>query len=426
MAPVQDHPLRYKLANELHARPFPLLGVPATAAFLAIKQIKGAAGREYAADLAHLINLLDRHDAPHPQPNARHYSGSIGRYWLKWESHAEFVTYTIFSDCVSDHPFDPVDFNAFPEDWLKEAPGVCITSALIRVTPYRDDETSRAEIAQSFVPESVAVARVLDGSCLVAGDFRIDPAGHQRFLVHVRPDTGPQRVGRVVQRLCEIETYKSLSMLGFSRAVEMRPKIGVLDERLSQLTDDMATDDTPAEESLQNLLKVSAELEAMVARSAFRTSATEAYARIVHQRIEVLREERFEGRQTFGEFMMRRYDPAMRTVVSTRAQLGEISDRAMRAAELLRTRVDVERSAQNQDLLASMDRRADLQLQLQRTVEGLSVVAISTYMISLAGYMLTPFDNLFGVSKELMIAIITLPVIGGVWWAVHNIRKKMR
>ena len=104
-----------------------------------------------------------------------------------------------------------------------------------------------------------------------------------------------------------------------------------------------------------------------------------------------MREERFEGRQSFGEFMMRRFDPAMRTVKSAERRLQAMAERAIRAGNLLRTRVDVERSAQNQDLLASMDRRADAQLRLQRTVEGLSVVAISYYAVNLVRYMAYPF-----------------------------------
>ena len=121
----------------------------------------------------------------------------------------------------------------------------------------------------------------------------------------------------------------------------------------------------------------------------------------MNQRIAALREERVQGRQTFGEFMMRRYDPAMRTVKSAEARLGSMAERAQRAAELLRTRVDVERSAQNQKLLESMDRRADLALRLQHTVEGLSVVAISYYAVSLAGYVAYPLiEGLGGVQRR--------------------------
>ena len=145
----------------------------------------------------------------------------------------------------------------------------------------------------------------------------------------------------------------------------------------------------------------------------------------MHQRIGALRETRFEGRQTFNEFMMRRYDPAMRTVKATKDRLTAMSDRAMRAGELLRTGVDVERSAQNQALLESMNHRADLQLRLQRTVEGLSVVAISYYAVSLAGYLLYPLADVFGVSKGMVTATVTLPVVALVWWMVQRIRKKI-
>ncbi|MDT8327829.1 MAG: DUF3422 domain-containing protein [Roseovarius sp.] len=425
MAPIEDHPLRYELANELHARPFPSLNAPCTAAYLAIKQPHDAAKRDRAADLAHLVALLDRYGAGHPQPGATHYSGKIGRHVLKWESHTEFVTYTVFTEGVSTRPFDPADFEVFPAEWLAASPGLRVTSALIRVSPWKNKEQTRDETDQWFVSESVAVARVLDDAAVMAGDFRIDTAGHLRFSVSVAPNTGARRIGRIVQRLCEIETYKSMAMLGFARVREMGRQMGETDSQLSRLIGDMTGGTQPAEETLQDLLRVSAELESLVAQSSFRFGATAAYEQIVNQRISVLREERFEGRQTFAEFMMRRYEPAMRTVRATKDRLDAMADRAMRAGELLRTRVDVERSAQNQILLESMDKRADLQLRLQRTVEGLSVVAISYYAVSLAGYLLYPLTDVLGLSKGMITAAVTLPVVALVWWMVQRIRKRL-
>ncbi|PIV80010.1 MAG: DUF3422 domain-containing protein, partial [Rhodobacteraceae bacterium CG17_big_fil_post_rev_8_21_14_2_50_63_15] len=418
MPPIKDHPLRYDMANELHARPFPSLAAPCTAVFLAVKQPQDAAKRDRAADLAHLTALLDRYGASHPQPGATHYFGQIGRHTLKWESHTEMVTYTVFSEGLSARAFDPADFEVFPSEWLERAPGLLVTSAMIRIAPWKSKESTLSEIDQWFVSESVAVARVLDDAAVMAGDFRIDSAGHLRFSLHVSPVTGARRVGRIVQRICEIETYKAMSMLGFARVREMGRQMGETDSHLSRLIDDMTGGSQPAEETLKSLLRVSAELESLVAQSSFRFGATAAYEQIVHQRIAVLREERLEGRQTFAEFMMRRYDPAMRTVRATKDRLSAMADRAMRAGELLRTRVDVDRSAQNQALLESMDKRADLQLRLQRTVEGLSVVAISYYAVSLAGYLLYPVAEALGVSKGMVTAAVTLPVIALVWWMV--------
>ena len=425
MSPIQDHPLRYQLANELHARPFPTLGAPCRAAYLAIKPAEDAAGRDRAADMAHLIALLDHYAAPHPEEGATHYFGQIGRHLLKWESHTEFVTYTIFGEGAAESPFDAKTFAMFPEDWLANAPGMRVTSALIRVEQQTGDEGIADKVRDWFVPESVAVSRVLDDDAVIAADFRIDPAGHMRFAVFSRPETGERRVGRVVQRLCEIETYKAMAMLGFSRCRKLGGDLGALDVRLSALTEALSGAPDETETTLNSLLQVSGELEALTAQSTFRFGATTAYEKIVNQRIEVLREERFEGRQTFGEFMMRRFDPAMRTVASTKARLDAMADRAIRASDLLRTRVDVERSAENKALLESMDRRADLQLRLQKTVEGLSIVAISYYAVNLAANMAVPFAGELGLSSGAMKAVLTPVVIALVWVMVRQIRKAL-
>ncbi|KQI72904.1 hypothetical protein AN191_03010 [Loktanella sp. 5RATIMAR09] len=425
MPPIADHPLRYAMANELHARPFPAVGAPSRAAFLAIKPASNAAGRDRGADRAHLIDLLDRFGAQHPQPDATHYFGKIGRHHLKWESHTEFVTYTIFGEGVADQPFDAATFSIFPQDWLESAPGVRVTSALIRIEVADGDVGIIEKAREWFVPESLAISRVIENDLVVAGDFRIDHAGHTRFAVFARPDVGNRRVGRVVQRLCEIETYKSMSMLGLSRARELGPRMAAFDEKLTGLLEDMRGSDGDPAKVLQSLLEVSAEIENTIAQTSFRFGATVAYEKIVNQRIEVLREARFEGRQTFSEFMMRRFDPAMRTVNSTKERLNAMSDRALRAGDLLRTRVDVERSAQNQELLTSMDKRADLQLRLQRTVEGLSVVAISYYAVNLVLYVIAPISEPLGMSKVLMAALATPVVLLLVWLMVNRIRKHM-
>ncbi len=422
MPPIEDHPLRYQLANELHARPFPSLQPPCRAIYLAIKQPMDAAARAREADLAHLTALLDRYGAPHPQPGATHYSGAIGQNVLKWEQHTEFVTYTVFMPGLGERPFDASDHAVFPDDWLSAAPGSRVTSATIRVVERPDDDAISEMINDWFVPESLAVSRVIDDDAVVAGDFRIDPAGHLRFAVFSRDAVGSRRIGRIVQRLCEIETYKSMSMLGFSRVKQIGPRMGEIDAELSRLMSEMTGGAGREETTLQSLLAVSAELESLSAQTAFRLGATGAYEAIVGQRISVLREERFEGRQTFGEFMMRRYDPAMRTVKSAEGRMRAMAERASRAAELLRTRVEVGRSAQNQALLESMNQRAELQLKLQRTVEGLSVVAISYYAVSLAQYLLYPLAEAFDVSKGMLTAAITLPVVGLVWLGIKRIR----
>ncbi|MEM7470794.1 MAG: DUF3422 domain-containing protein [Pseudomonadota bacterium] len=433
MPPIEDHPLRYELANELHARPFPSLKAPCSAAFLAIKQPVDASARDRDADRAHLLSLLDRYGAAHPKPGATHWFGQLGRFELKWESHTEFVTYTLFGDGVPDRAFDGSVFSAFPDDWLVSAPGVRMTSALVRVLPDPGDDEKLRVLGDWFVPESLACARMLDDSVTVAGDFRIDENGHMRFAVFASEECGPRRLGRVVQRVCEIETYKTMSMLGLSRVRGMGRDLTAIDETLTHIMTNMnsemnggpAKEAMPADQALDALLQVSAELEALAAKSSYRFAATQAYQAIVNQRIDVLREETFRGLQKFGEFMARRFDPAMRTVTASDQRIKAMSARATRASDLLRTRVDVERSAQNQSLLESMDKRADLQLRLQKTVEGLSVVAISYYAVNLVLNMAQPLGDAAGLSKLVLTAILTPLVILGVWWMVRRIRDQM-
>ena len=428
MAPITDHPLRYALTGELHARPFPNVKAPQTVAFLAIKQAGDSAARDRdrGADMSHLVALLQHYGAPLPEKDATHYYGAMGKYNLKWEQHTEFVTYTVFGEDLSNRAFDPAEFDVFPADWLAAAPGHRLTSSLLRLMPIPEKpDDLLGQLREWFVPESLAVGHVLDGAAVVASDFRIDPAGHTRFAAFVPIKTGTRRIGRIIQRLLEIETYKTMSMLGFALTREIGGRVGDMDHRISDLMAKMSAQEMRPEETLNALLDVSVELENVVAQTSFRFAGTTAYKAIVDERINALREVRYEGRQGFGEFMMRRYEPAMRTVISMERRLERMSARALRASDLLRTRVDVERSAQNQSILESMDKRADLQLRLQHTVEGLSVVAISYYAVSLASYVLYPLTELTGLSKGLLTAAVTLPVVGLVWWAVRRVRKRI-
>ncbi len=424
MSEFQDHPLRYQMVNELHSRPFPALTAQCHAVYLAIKDPIDAANRDRGLDRAHLLDLLDRFGAAHPPPDATHFFCDLGAYQLQWQMHSEFVTYTLFVDGVPARLFDPAAFEAFPADWLAQIPGKRLTSAMIQVDQLpKTAKQIETRIKGSFVAESIAASYTLDRSAIVAGDFRIDSAGHLRFLVFVKEGTGARRIGRTVQHLCEIETYKAMSMLGLPKARALSKKLAKVDVQVSEVVGDIKGSKRSEEEVLSDLLGISAGLEDQMARSSFRFSAARAYEAIANERIAALREERLGGRQTISEFMSRRFGPAMRTLRSAEEQLVSMSDRVMRAADLLRTRVEVERSAQNQALLESMDKRADLQLRLQRTVEGLSVVAISYYAVNLVTYGAYPFAKAAGLDKPMLTSFATPVVLLAVWLIVRRIRK---
>jgi len=419
--PLADHPQRFEAANELHARPFPTLAAPAEVGFFALMAPPGA-----ARDGTNLAGILDHFGAAHPPPGASHHAARLGRFDLKWERHTEFESFMLVSEGPGERPFDPALMAGFPETWTASLDGRVITVISIRVERLEDESEVAGKLGRWFVPEAVACARVLDDSAIVATDFSIDSDRQIRMALFVRPDTGPRRIGRVVQRLTEIETYKAISMLGLIEARALGPDLAGLDTRLAALIRDMSAGPEDSATTLEALLRVAADLERINTEMAFRFGATGAYAALVDQRIAALRETRFHGWQTFAEFMTRRFDPAMRTVRATEARLAAMADRARRAGELLRTRVDVERSAQNQSLLASMDRRAGLQLRLQETVEGLSVVAISYYAVNLGSYLLAPAAGWAGLHKGAVSALLTVPVIAAVWLLSRRVRRRLR
>lgn len=428
---LDDHPQRRALTNELHARPSPALAAPGRAVFLAIQPPEGAAERDPEADRAHLIDLVDRHGGAHPSPEAGQHLADFGRFRLKWERHTEFVSYTLYEEGTPASLFSAALAQHFPEEWLATAPGKVI--AAIEVEVLCADDLARAEalldgeLGRVFTRDSLASARVIDGNALAAGDFRIGADGFSRFAVIVHGKAGPRRIGRVVQRLIEIESYRTLAMLALPMARQTAGRLNEIERELSALVAQAARgrEAPPDSELLGRLTGLSAELEALAAAAAFRFGAGTAYEAIVNERIAMLREARLAGRRLFSEFMTRRFHQSMRTCHAAERRLGALAERAGRTAELLRTRVSVAVEAQNQELLASMNRRAAMQLRLQETVEGLSVVAISYYGVSLLSYLLTPLAAPAGLGKGVLTAIAVPPVVAVVWWAVRRIRKRV-
>ncbi|MFZ4534143.1 MAG: DUF3422 family protein, partial [Alsobacter sp.] len=124
-------------------------------------------------------------------------------------------------------------------------------------------------------------------------------------------------------------------------------------------------------------------------------------------------------------FLSRRMAPAMRTCTMLEERQHQLSEKLSRAANLLRTRVDVEIERQNRDVLSAMNERTRLQLRLQQTVEGLSVAAISYYVVGLAAYVfkglsdvgLLPVDAGTATAAAVPLAIL------GVWAVVRRIRR---
>ena len=176
---------------------------------------------------------------------------------------------------------------------------------------------------------------------------------------------------------------------------------------------------------LDELTALAAELEAGAAASLFRFGASRAYNEIVQHRLQTIGERKVDHYPTWSSFLARRMQPAIRTCITTEERQTDLSEKLARAANLLRTRVDVELEQQNRDLLKSMNARTRLQLRLQTTVEGLSVAAVSYYVVGLFGYLAKGLhDRGVPIDVTLASALFAPVAVLAVWLVVRRIRKK--
>ena len=412
----EPHPLRALVLGELHARPFhPLQGARCFLRFgFIVDDADVEADRDWFAGYCQSVGVQG------PGTSSRHHQVQIGDSVLRRERHGEFVTYT-WDGALPDGADVEHAPPAHPFGARFRAPGTLLVAVRCDFVPA--DSGFFRDLFSRFEQSSLSASLVDQGTAIIATDFRQDRDGVTRMLVGDRSLSQVQ-AGALTQRLLELETYRTLAMLGLTEAHHQSAKVGVIENGLLSITKRMrASEGLDANRQLlDELTQLAADLEAGAAASAYRFGASRAYNLIVRQRLEVLDEQSHEGHFTFTQFLNRRLAPAMRTCETIEARQESLSRKLARAATLLRTRVDVELQEQNRGQLAAMNRRARLQLRLQHTVEGLSVAAVSYYVVGLVAYVTkatadTPIGALLpspgivtGLSVPLVIAAVFLLV----------------
>ncbi len=405
------HAERAVALGEVHARPYPLVDTPRLLIQLAF-MTEGGSTVDHAVlgELSRSIGI-----AP-PARDARHHIMPWGNGTLRWERHTEFSTYLWEGPMprdgsIAQHPFGH-GFNP---------PGTVIDG--VRLEIIKKDRNAQALISE-FDPASLCYSDVENGLASIVTDFRQDRDGMTRILI-LDNGLSPARAGALSQRVIEIETYRTLAMLGLPLAHSLSPRIRRIEDRLAGLTNEMRDSTSDSHKLLDELTSLAAELEADAASSLYRFGASRAYNGIVLERLAALQEEPVTGYETWGAFIQRRMAPAMRTCRSVSGRQESLSEKLSRAATLLRTSVDVELERQNRDLLSSMDKRAQLQLRLQRTVEGLSVAAISYYVVGLFYYLARGAETYIPELHASVLTAIFVPIaILAMWYVVKAVRKK--
>jgi uncharacterized membrane-anchored protein len=453
-----------ELHHELHARP----ALPARSPCVVSYWTHWCMTPEVAEAAIAVLCLSS--GAPAPSPGTRHHVLHTAGFALKFERHGEFVSWQVSRPLVTGGSgasgagfVRGIGADELSDEWLRHALLVSRASDGLPdafVDLLRGEGGGEMIAATHVVLIDAAGADDLLPRCrsILASELGAQPgddaspvmgsyvgdAGRAALLTHLRLgidgftrfvllDFGmpPDQAAREAQRLCEIEAYRMLAMLGFPVAQQESALLAGLEQQLLRAVDSLANDHAPDDRGIfETLTSLAAEVEHSTARSRYRFSATRAYHRVVERRLSDLREQRIEGLQTVSGFLSRRFAPAMGFCDSTDARLTDMADRISRAVALARVRVEVRREADNQHLLAALAHRQGLQLRLQQTVEGLSVVAISYYALAIVGDIArametVPWFSRHEIAPDTVVGVMVVPVVVAVAAFIRRLHRQV-
>lgn len=413
-----NHPLRDPLSQELHARPFLRIDGPASVSHLAIYSEHDE--EIHARLLATLSSALE---LPAPFPHHNHYTAQKGDWQVKWEKHTEFSTFTFVRTGTPNGLFSATAMAEVPASWLSQLKESVLVAVHAELRCGEQAAQIRTQVRE-LLPGPVLVGT----NVLAGGEVYCDWLVHDdHFLRLIVLDLGfrEEQAGRLIQRLLEIETYRMMALLALPDARRHSQFLSKLDGSLSALMRRMQQPGHDEDDAylLRELTHLAGQIEANAGLET-RFSASAAYEKIVLARIAELREKRIEGYPTIAEFMQRRLLPAMQTCGSVWARHQQSATRVARAVDLLRTRVNLAQEEHTTALLEGMNRTARTQLRMQHAVEGLSVAAISYYVLNLSGAALRALHAVdLPLDPEILEGLLILPVVAAVVIFTGRIRR---
>jgi uncharacterized membrane-anchored protein len=359
--------------------------------------------------------------------NPSHREGRVNpRVSFTWERQSEGSSLTLFVHNGAENGF--LDVTSDPEIyasimWAKSLPGRIVRSTRIWIAAT-DDDIERLMTTIPFSRSELVSSRIGDGTRMWS-DFRIMDDGFGRLLVAAN-GADPHDLTRQLQRLQELGNYRNKALLGLPLARECWPQLDLTEASLRNLFNRLATNEARDDSILEDLSVLALDLASVSASISFRMDATRAYGKIVEERLEQLDSRAVVGYASLADFTQRRFRPAMNTCIATTERIARLEQGTEQLASLLRARVDTHIENQNAQLLRSMERSISSQVRLQRLVEGLSVIALSYYLLSLIKFALYAVPvSVTQVSHEFIIGVLVIPVLAGVWYAMHLLKKRL-
>ena len=417
---MKQHHLRPILSGELHTRPFH--DFEGTGRFIRFIYLAGA-------EEAYLFEQINRWLAQQGMAvitsDEKFRRESRDGFALRIERHSEFVTISFIDHDQASKPlragalasgaFDAASFPHLPFSLIEEIKQPVFHAIWLEIAGKPPRKISPDKVAELLHCRTAASSVISGGAGQVHYSFDNDEKGFSRALLF-NDSISPSRMGRVILRMVELETYRMLALLGLPVIRQYGAEVSGIETQLKNLTSAISALISDASEQAGSLLpqlsSLAAQIETISAETSFRLSATNAYQEVFYARMERLNISRLDGHQGLYGFIDRRMMPALQTCSAFSRRLEDLSRRVERTGSLLRTHAEYVIQNQNTALLTSMNSRAQAQYRLQQTVEGLSVIAGTYYGVGLVGVLakLLPSHILQNISVD-MIKAISVPFV---------------
>lgn len=409
----QDHPFRLAIMDEVHARPVDI--VPEKARVRRVVFVMPPEPGALGAALQRFGQFCADNGLARPEAESRQHSIETPTRAATWEFHTEFVTITWRSTPENDA--------VWPDDIGLEVLSDGLLIGAMRIDVITEDVVP-TRLLPGFELTSLCVSNVEGGLAQVATDFVADEQSFTRFeFAAGRLSTLRRSI--LVRRLLEVETYRTMALLGLPLAREASPDLRIAETELTTLVGTLAgvTTTEKAQAALLALNSLSVRSGQLSERLNYRFAASQAYGNILRARLAGLKEGPTPLGSSLSSYLSNRVEPALATCMAIEKRLNVLSDKIERAIGLLNVRIELDVQVQNKAVLETIAQTAQSQFRLQRTVEGLSTIAISYYLLGILSYALAgPLEELH-FEKTLALSVSAPFVVLFVWMMVRRVRK---
>ncbi|GAB6034003.1 DUF3422 family protein [Galenea microaerophila] len=317
-----------------------------------------------------------------------------------------------------------------PAHWVKEIPGVLISAFFIDI---RHCECNTQEIPVEEYCHYLAAKRQFGGfygknKLMMVTSLRRDETGTIPFIVAVGENVSTLELGRFINRLVMLNAFYMAALTFLTERKNLMAKVDYFDAELRKVSLELEDQlEKYSDESIyKRLTELSVQIENLDTQSHRLLHTTREYISLVKGLFKLIQEERLAEVESFQNFVLTMLEPIDRSNQLLMSLISSLNKKVFQQNELVRSRIDIRLEQQNQEIFNELKYQAKKQIQLQETVEGFSVAAISYYSVSLLGYGLKslPHEFLLGLSVDVWKGIAVPIVVIATFWSMQKIKRK--